>query len=218
MRSAFDQRLARTLTAFQGSTVDKFIEMRLARERTVRVGRGALASALIVIVAACGGGKDAADPGAADPGAGGSTPTTPTTPTTIVTPTKTEASRFLAQATMGPTEAEIDRLADDDRTRPGSTSSSPSRRRCIASTSTRRRPIRRRRRADQRDQLLRLVVEPGARRRRPAAPARRLRAVRDLRHLVRQRDPAQASRAASRRTTTCWARRPSATSATCSRT
>ncbi len=91
--------------------MDKFIEMRLAREQTVRVGRGALASALIVIVTACGGGKDAADPGAADPGAGGSTPTTPTTPTTIVPPTKTEASRFLAQATMGPTAAEIDRLA-----------------------------------------------------------------------------------------------------------
>ena len=47
--------------------------------------------------------------------------------------------------------------------------------------------------ADQRGQLLRLVVEPGARRRRPAAPARRVRALRDLRHLVLELDAAGAA-------------------------
>ena len=94
--------------------MDIFIELRLARERIVDVGRGAFASALIVLVAACGGGgKDATDAGpgpAPGPGAGagpgGSTPGT-----VVDAPTKTEASRFLAQATMGPTATEIDRLS-----------------------------------------------------------------------------------------------------------
>ena len=44
----------------------------------------------------------------------------------VQTPTQTEASRFLAQATFGPTEAEIDRLIGMSYAA-GSTSSSPSR-------------------------------------------------------------------------------------------
>ena len=104
---------------------------------------------------------------------------------------------------MGPTAAEIDRLSTISyatlvrrAVRQGADAASPLHQpgdgRC-----------RRRRRADQRSQLLRLVVEPGARRRRPAAPARRVRAVRDLRRLVRRTRPCRRSRAASRRTTTC---------------
>ena len=94
--------------------MDKFIELRLARERIVDVGRGAFASALIVLVAACGGGgKDATDAGpgpAPGPGAGAG-PVGSTPGTVVDAPTKTEASRFLAQATMGPTVTEIDRLS-----------------------------------------------------------------------------------------------------------
>ena len=87
--------------------MDKTEKMRLARERIVRFGRGALASAFVALVAACGGGdKDAADPG----GAGGPPPPTPPAAVTDA-PTKVEASRFLAQSTMGPTTAEIDRLS-----------------------------------------------------------------------------------------------------------
>jgi len=87
--------------------VDKTEKMSFARERIVRFGHGALAAAFVALVAACGGGgKDAADPG------GAGSPTPPTPPAAVVdAPTKVEASRFLAQATMGPTPAEIDRLS-----------------------------------------------------------------------------------------------------------
>jgi len=87
--------------------VDKTEEMKLAREPIVRIGRGVLATALVVAIAACGGGKDSADAGSGDPGSGGPTPPVVATDA----PTKTQASRFLAQATMGPTAAEIDRLS-----------------------------------------------------------------------------------------------------------
>ena len=87
--------------------MDKTEEMKLAREPIVRIGRGVLATALVVAIAACGGGKDGADAGSGDPGSGGPTPPVVATDA----PTKTQASRFLAQATMGPTAAEIDRLS-----------------------------------------------------------------------------------------------------------
>ena len=87
--------------------MDKTEEMKLAREPIVRIGRGVLATALVVAIAACGGGKDGADAGSGDPGSG--SPTPPVVATDA--PTKTQASRFLAQATMGPTAAEIDRLS-----------------------------------------------------------------------------------------------------------
>jgi uncharacterized protein (DUF1800 family) len=52
---------------------------------------------LLLAMAACGGGKDAGDSGAAA--------------ATATAPTKAEASRFLGQATMGPSQADIDRLS-----------------------------------------------------------------------------------------------------------
>jgi uncharacterized protein (DUF1800 family) len=79
--------------------VDKSEEMKLAGERVVRLGRNAIAVALIAVVAACGGGKDGADGG----GAGAA-------PAATDVPSQSEASRFLAQATMGPSEADIDHL------------------------------------------------------------------------------------------------------------
>ena len=74
--------------------------------RVARFARGAVAAAVMAVIAACGGGG----------GGGGSTPTDPTggdAPPPVVAvqkPTATEASRFLIQSTMGPTEAEINRL------------------------------------------------------------------------------------------------------------
>ncbi|MGZ5236996.1 MAG: DUF1800 domain-containing protein [Caldimonas sp.] len=72
--------------------------------RLARFGRGAVASAALILVAACGGGGG----GAADPAAGGND--SPAVQA-VKTPTPTEASRFLTQATFGPTEAEINRLS-----------------------------------------------------------------------------------------------------------
>ena len=71
--------------------------------RVARFARGAVAAAVLVVIAACGGG-----------GGGGTTelPSGETPPEVIAVqkPTATEASRFLVQATMGPTDAEISRL------------------------------------------------------------------------------------------------------------
>ncbi len=72
--------------------------------RFARFGRGAVATAVLLVVAACGGGG-----GSSDPAAGGGT--TPPAVTAAVTPTPTQAARFLTQATMGATEAEINRLS-----------------------------------------------------------------------------------------------------------
>jgi uncharacterized protein (DUF1800 family) len=73
--------------------------------RVARFTRGAVAAAVLVFVAACGGS-----------GGGGGSPTDPAggeTPPEVIAvqkPNATEASRFLAQATMGGSEAEINRL------------------------------------------------------------------------------------------------------------
>jgi uncharacterized protein (DUF1800 family) len=73
--------------------------------RVARFARGAVAAAVLAVIAACGGG-----------GGGNGSPTDPAggvTPPEVIAvqkPTATEASRFLVQSTMGPTEAEINRL------------------------------------------------------------------------------------------------------------
>ena len=71
--------------------------------RVARYGRSAVACGVLAFLAACGGGG-----GAADVAAGSSD-----TPAVQAqkTPTRAEASRFLAQATFGPNEAEITKLS-----------------------------------------------------------------------------------------------------------
>ncbi|MEO6897768.1 MAG: DUF1800 family protein [Caldimonas sp.] len=81
--------------------VDKLEKMRLVRSNLVRPMVATAATALVVALAACGG-------GASDSSGGGSSPA-PVAPTS--TPTKVEASRFLGQATMGPSSADIDHMA-----------------------------------------------------------------------------------------------------------
>jgi uncharacterized protein (DUF1800 family) len=56
-------------------------------------------------LAACGGGG-----GSDEAGGGGGTPPAPPPPVVETPPTRSEAARFLAQASMGPSEAEIDRV------------------------------------------------------------------------------------------------------------
>jgi uncharacterized protein (DUF1800 family) len=74
--------------------------------RVARFTRGAVATAVLVFVAACGGGS----------GGGGGSPTdlpggeTPPEVIAVQKPSPTEASRFLAQATMGGSDTEISRL------------------------------------------------------------------------------------------------------------
>ena len=72
--------------------------------RFARFGRGAVATAVLLVVAACGGGGGSSDPAAAG---GSDSPVVQA----AKTPTTAEAARFLTQATMGPTEAEINRLS-----------------------------------------------------------------------------------------------------------
>ncbi len=72
--------------------------------RFARFGRGAVATAVLLVVAACGGGG-----GSTDPAASGGTDSPAVQ--AVKTPTPTEAARFLTQATMGATEAEINRLS-----------------------------------------------------------------------------------------------------------
>jgi uncharacterized protein (DUF1800 family) len=72
--------------------------------RFARFGRGAVATAVLLVVAACGGGNGSSDPAAGS--GGGGTPVVAAT-----TPTPAEAARFLTQATMGATAAEITRLS-----------------------------------------------------------------------------------------------------------
>ena len=70
--------------------------------RVARFGRSAVAGAVLVLVAACGG------------GGGGDAAADATGDSSVQaqkTPTKAEASRFLAQATFGPSDAEITRLS-----------------------------------------------------------------------------------------------------------
>lgn len=72
-------------------------------ERFARFTRGAVAAAVLVVIAACGGGGG----GSADPAGGVDNPEV----IAAAKPTAMEASRFLMQATMGPSEAEITRLS-----------------------------------------------------------------------------------------------------------
>jgi len=85
--------------------VNKVQKMQTGRGQVARFGRGAVATAVLLFVAACGGGGGSSG---ADVSADG---TVPPSVTAQQTPTKMEASRFLGQATFGPNEAEIDRLA-----------------------------------------------------------------------------------------------------------
>ncbi|MEO5882343.1 MAG: DUF1800 family protein [Caldimonas sp.] len=71
--------------------------------RVARFTRGAVAAAVLGVIAACGGGGG----GAADPAGGVDDPAV----IAAAKPTAMEASRFLMQATMGPSEAEITRLS-----------------------------------------------------------------------------------------------------------
>ena len=66
--------------------------------RVARLGRVAVASAIVLAIAACGGGKDSTDTG--------STPVSVTS-----TPTQAEASRFLGQSTMGASADDINHLS-----------------------------------------------------------------------------------------------------------
>ena len=79
------------------------LNIEIGAGRFVRFGRGAVATAVLVVLAACGGGNNSTDPtsGAGDP----------PVVQAAKTPTQIEAARFLTQATMGPTEAEITRLS-----------------------------------------------------------------------------------------------------------
>ena len=72
--------------------------------RFARFGRGAVATAVLIVIAACGGGSGGGGSGGDASGAD--------QPEVIAEtkPTATEASRFLAQATMGGNEAEITKL------------------------------------------------------------------------------------------------------------
>jgi uncharacterized protein (DUF1800 family) len=80
--------------------VDKLEKMRLAPGPLARRGAGVAATALVFALAACGGGASTSDGGAAAP-----------VPTAAAsTPTQAEASRFLAQSTMGPSSADVGHL------------------------------------------------------------------------------------------------------------
>jgi uncharacterized protein (DUF1800 family) len=78
-------------------------KIEFAGARFARFGRSAVASAVLLVVAACGGGGGNTD----TPADGSSTPVV----VAATTPTKMEASRFLTQATFGPSETEINRLS-----------------------------------------------------------------------------------------------------------
>ena len=75
----------------------KTLEMN-GRGRVARFGRVAVASAIVLAIAACGGGKDSTDTGS--------------TPVSVsATPTQAEASRFLGQSTMGASATDISHLS-----------------------------------------------------------------------------------------------------------
>ena len=82
--------------------MDKFQKLRLAHDTFARRAVATAAMAALLVLAACGGGSSTSD------GGGGAAPAPVAAAST---PTKAEASRFLAQATMGPSSADVDRLA-----------------------------------------------------------------------------------------------------------
>lgn len=79
-------------------------KIEFGNERVARFGRSAVAGAVLVFLAACGGGGGGGTDVAAD---GSESPAV----VAAKTPTSPEASRFLTQATMGPSEAEINKLS-----------------------------------------------------------------------------------------------------------
>jgi len=81
--------------------------MESGRGRSARFGRSAVAGAVLVLVAACGGGSGGSG------GDGAAADGSSDTPAVVAakTPTKAEASRFLGQATFGPSQADIDKLS-----------------------------------------------------------------------------------------------------------
>ena len=83
-------------------------KIELSSGSVTRFGRSAVAGAVLIFLAACGGGGGGGS--GAEVAADGSVVDTPAV-VAQKTPTKTEASRFLAQATFGPTDAEITRLS-----------------------------------------------------------------------------------------------------------
>ena len=87
-----------------GPTVNTVQRFEIDGGRVARFARGAVAAAVLVFVAACGGGGGGNGPSELP---GGETP-----PEVIAVqkPSAVEASRFLAQATMGAPEEEINRL------------------------------------------------------------------------------------------------------------
>ena len=85
--------------------MNKVQKMQTGRGQVARFGRGAVATAVLLFIVACGGGNGS---GGTDVAADGSVPPAVTAQQT---PTKMEAARFLGQATFGPNEAEIDRMS-----------------------------------------------------------------------------------------------------------
>ncbi len=85
--------------------MNTFQTVGFGREALARRALGAATTVLLLALGACGGGNSASDGGAAAPGPA------PAPAAAASTPSKAEASRFLAQSTMGPSSADIDRLA-----------------------------------------------------------------------------------------------------------
>ena len=87
----------------RGRRLNTFETSHRAPEAQARHAIGAALAACLLALAACGGGSSPGDGGAAAPA--------PAPAAAASTPTKAEASRFLAQSTMGPSSADIDHLA-----------------------------------------------------------------------------------------------------------
>ena len=75
-----------------------------------RCARGSIAAAALLVIAACGGGSGSGGGTDVVVNADGTT-SEPAVIQAVKTPSQQEASRFLAQATFGPTEGEINRLS-----------------------------------------------------------------------------------------------------------
>lgn len=79
--------------------------------RVVRNGRTGVAAAVLVLLAACGGGGSGSGGSATGLDAGDGSGGGSAAAAAVSMPSKVEASRFLAQATFGPNQAEIDKLS-----------------------------------------------------------------------------------------------------------
>lgn len=77
--------------------------------RHARFMRRAVATAVLMVIAACGGGSGSGSSGGGTADLAGAGPDA--TVQAVVVPTAPQASRFLAQATFGPTSTEIQRLS-----------------------------------------------------------------------------------------------------------